>query len=506
MIRGRTAVAAALAVVALSGCLGDEDKLGSAQEGGAAFVALGVVPRVLDPALAADAATETALWLVYTPPLTYRRAEGEDGTEVVPGVAQDLPEVSGDGRTYSLRVRHGLRYSNGRPVRAADVRHSILRAATLGRIGRRLFRGVVAIEANDRTGAVRIHLSEPDPSFVHALAAVQAGVIPASTPMRDRSERPPPGVGPYRLAAGGRGESVDLLRDREFRLPGVAGGLIDLFRLRAPRSPADEVEAVNAGLLDVMTSIPPVPMLPELRSEEGDRYSEHPAIASQYLEVRADRAPLHRPELREALAYAIDKPEAARRLEGLAQPTCSVLPPELPGYAEPDPCPWGDPDEHPDLLRAQELVEEAGAEGALITVGASPHDRPVARLYVETLRQIGLQAEAATGARAQADVTLSVARSTLPDPAAFLGPLARRVPLVVDPEPLLVADQLASAVDPDEAAELAERLDRELVESAVVIPYAGVLDPLLLSARMDAENCARVHPVYGIDLSSLCLR
>jgi peptide/nickel transport system substrate-binding protein len=504
MIRRPAAVAAALVAVAFGGCLGGEDELGSAQEGGAAFVALGAVPRILDPALAADKATETALWLVYTPPLTYRRAEGEDGTELVTGVARDLPEVSGDGRTYSLRVRRGLRYSNGRPVRAADVRHSILRTATLGTTGRRLFRAVVAIEANDRTGAVRIHLSEPDPSFPHALAAVQAGVVPASTPMRDRSERPPPGVGPYRLAAGGRDESVDLVRDREFRLPGVTGGLIDLFRLRAPRSPGDEVEAVNAGLLDVMTSLPPVPMLPELRSEEGDRYSEHPAIATRYLAVRSDRRPLQTPELREALAYAIDKPEAVRRLAGLAQPTCNLLPPDLPGYAEPDACPWGDPDEHPDLLRAQELVEEAGAEGARVTVGASAHDRPVARLYVETLRQIGLQA--AIGARARADVTFRVARSTLPDPAAFLAPLARRVPLVVDPEPLLLADQLASAVDPDEAADLAERLDRELVESAVVIPYAGVLEPLLLSARMDAENCARVHPVYGIDLSSLCLR
>jgi peptide/nickel transport system substrate-binding protein len=504
MIRGPAAVAAVVLAVTLSGCLGGDDEPGSAQEGGAAYVALGAVPRALDPALVADETTETALWLVYTPPLTYRRTEGEGGTELVPGVARDLPEVSGDGTTYSLRVRRGLRFSNGRPVRATDVRRSLLRAAALGTVGRRLFRGVRAIAANDRTGAVRIHLSDPDPSFPHALGAVQAGVVPANTPMRDRSERPPPGVGPYRLAGGRRGDVVDLVRDRDFRLPGVPGGLIDLFRLRAPRSPAAEVEAVTAGRLDAMTDPPPAAMLPELRSEEGGHYSEHPAIATRYLAVQAERGPLETPELRQALAYAIDKPEAARRLDGLAEPTCNLLPPDLPGHDEPDACPWGDPDEHPDLLRAQELVEEAAAEGARITVAAPPGDRPIARLYVETLRQIGLQAAIAAGGGA--DVTLSLARSTVPDAAAFLGPLARRVPLVVDPEPLLLADQLASAVDPDEAADLAARLDRQLVEGAVVIPYAGVLEPLLLSARMDAANCVRVHPVYGIDLSSLCLR
>jgi peptide/nickel transport system substrate-binding protein len=503
MIRGPAAVGAAVLALALSGCLGGDDVPGSAQEGGAAFVALGGIPRVRDPALAEDPAAQAALWLVYTPPLSYRRAEGEDGTELIPGVARALPEVSGDGRTYSLRVRRGLRYSNGRQVRAGDVRHSILRASTLGEIGRRLFRDVARIEANDRTGGVRIRLRRPDPSFPHALAAVQAGVVPADTPVRDQSTRPPPGVGPYRIVPDRQDRGMDLVRNRDFRLPGVPGGLIDLFRLRAPDDPVDQVEAVNAGRLDVMTDPPPVGLLPELRSEE-DRYVEYSAMATRYLAVRTDPGPLQTPELRQALAYAIDKPEAARRLSGLAQPTCNLLPPNLPGYAESDPCPWGDPDEHPDLLRAEELVEDAGAEGARITVAARSGDREIARLYVETLRQIGVQAVLAAGAGA--DVRLSVARSPLADPATFLAPLARQVPLFVNPEALLLADQLTSAVDSDDAADLAERLDRELVDSAVVIPYAGVLKTLLLSARIDSANCVRVHPVYGLDLSSLCLR
>ena len=70
MIRRPAAVAAAIVAMTLSGCLGGEDEFGSAQEGGAAFVALGAASEVVDPALAADQATKTALWLVYTPPLT----------------------------------------------------------------------------------------------------------------------------------------------------------------------------------------------------------------------------------------------------------------------------------------------------------------------------------------------------------------------------------------------------------------------------------------------------
>jgi peptide/nickel transport system substrate-binding protein len=503
MTRG-LAVAALLMALPLAGCLGGEDTRGSAQEGGTAFVALGGVPTVRDPALASDPISQGALWLVYTPPLTYRRDEGEDGTEVIPGVARALPEISGDGRTYTLRVREGLRFSNGRPVRAGDVRHSIRRATTLGGVGRQLFAGVSRTTADDRTRTVRIHLRRPDPSFRHALAAVQAGVVPADTPMRDSSRRPPPGVGPYRITPGRSRRSLVLLRNPDFRLPGVPAGFIDVFRLRASRSAAQEVEAVQAGQLDIMTEPPPVGLLPELRSEFEGQYTEHPAMATRYLEIRAGRGPFETEQMREALALAIDKPEAARRLAGLIRPTCNLLPPNLPGYAEPDPCPWGDPDEHPDLVRAQELIEDAGLDGTVMTVKADRRNRPVARLYVDTLRKIGLRPSLVD--EGGADVTLSVADTTLPDPARFLAPLARRVPLFVDPEALLLADELASTEDPDEAADLAGELDSELVDTGLAIPYAGVMSTLFLSARIDAANCARFHPVYGIDLSSLCIR
>lgn len=500
MIRGLAAVAATVAALGASGCLGGGDTSGSAREGGAAFVALGGDRPVRDPAVA-GAADAGALWLVYTSPLTYRRAEGAEGTELIPGVARALPRVSGDGLTYSFRVRRGLRFSNDRPVRASDVRHSIRRAARLGAVGRRLFAGVTAIAADDGSGEVRIRLGDPDASFPHALAAVQAGVVPASTPMRDASGSPPAGVGPYRMLRRQRGSG--LVRNRDFRLPGIPPGLIDFFRLGQAGRRADQVEAVEAGRLDVMTETPPVDALPELRSEYKDRYLEQPAIATRYVSVSAARAPLSTPEAREALAYAIDKPEAARRLAGLGRPTCNLLPPNLPGYKERDACPWGDPDEPPDLERARDLVDESDLEDEVITIAASRPDRPTAREYARTLATIGLRPVLVDGRRA--DVTLSVAASPLPDSARFLVSLAKNVALVADPEALLMSDELRSTYEPEQEAELAEQLDRELVESAIAIPYAEVSTSVFLSARIDSANCAGVHPVYGIDLSSLCL-
>lgn len=65
---------------------------------------------------------------------------------------------------------------------------------------------------------------------------------------------------------------------------------------------------------------------------------------------------------------------------------------------------------------------------------------------------------------------------------------------------------MEAEADPVDAGDEWAALDREIVESAEVAPYGVETVSVLLSERMDAENCARFHPVFGLDWSSLCLR
>ena len=57
---------------------------------------------------------------VYIPLLTYKHANGEEGSEVIPGLAKELPKISNGGKTYTLFLRPGLKYSDGTPVKASD--------------------------------------------------------------------------------------------------------------------------------------------------------------------------------------------------------------------------------------------------------------------------------------------------------------------------------------------------------------------------------------------------
>ncbi len=68
---------------------------------------MGTAPDFLDPQLGYTTQSAEATWISYTPLLTYRHASGERGTELIPGLAERLPAISADGRTYTMRLRKG---------------------------------------------------------------------------------------------------------------------------------------------------------------------------------------------------------------------------------------------------------------------------------------------------------------------------------------------------------------------------------------------------------------
>jgi Bacterial extracellular solute-binding proteins, family 5 Middle len=89
-----------------------------------------------DPAIGAAPGSKEWPWLqqlLYATCarlLTYRDLAAPAGWRLVPEVAERLPSVSRDGRTYTLTIRSGFRFSppSGQPVTAATFKYSIERA------------------------------------------------------------------------------------------------------------------------------------------------------------------------------------------------------------------------------------------------------------------------------------------------------------------------------------------------------------------------------------------
>jgi peptide/nickel transport system substrate-binding protein len=486
------------AVLGLAGCVGGGEESGSARDGGSIGVGVSTLPKTLDPALATRPDELQLLWLVHTPLLTYRRASGRDGTQLVPGLAENLPRVSDDGLIYRLSLRPGLTYSNGTPVRPGDFERAVDRLRALHSPLARLYEDIVTIEANSKTGAIAVTLAQPDPSFPYLLALPASAPVPRGTPQKDLSRRPPPGVGPYRLVRAA--SRVALLRTRGFVLSGVSAGHVDRITLLRPRPPRQQVQAVVTGRLDVMEEPAPVDLLPEVRSKYRARYREDTTATTVALVPDTGAPPFDDPVVRRAVGVSLDPPTLQRLYVGLLEPSCNLLPAVVRAHRRLDPCPIGDLDEPPDLPKAQQQVDDAGAAGAPVSVVADPGvPRAVERNVVGTLRKIGLAASSRRGA-----ATVRIARFAplLAHPAAFVDPLAASV---FDPELRETVDAGKLPESPESGDDAWAAADRIVVEEGYAAPIGSERRPTFLSERLDIENCFRFQPLFGLDLSSLCI-
>ena len=216
----------------------------------------------LDPAFSQFIQPVELLGMTNDGLLTFRHSSGGDGAELVPDLADALPAESDGGTVYALRLRRGLRYSSGAPIRPADVRATFERLYKVGSAAtvfydairrtesctrRRcdLSRGIVT---DERASTVTFRLRRPDPDFAYELALPYDYVLPADTPAIRLDDRPPAATGPYRIARYRPGHDLLLVRNSRFREWSPAaqpdgyptGSCGDSESPRGPRSPRSE--------------------------------------------------------------------------------------------------------------------------------------------------------------------------------------------------------------------------------------------------------------------------
>ena len=544
-------LAVVLALVASSivvACGDDDDDDGGGgggAEGGSITIAQTSQPDYLDPALSYTVNGWEPMWLVYTPPVTYKRAEGQEGTELIPGVAEELPEVSEDGRTYTFTLRDGLQYSDGTPVKASDFEHTIKRVLNL-ESGGSFFYGVIeganeyleageaegdisGIETNDRTGEVTIRLTERSGTFLNVLAMNFAGIVPGDTPFRNQTTNPPPGVGPYMITESEPNRQFVMERNPNFDIPEIPKGNIETITTKIVKSAERQTQDVINGELDFMQDPPPADLLPQVREQYSDRYEDQATVSTYYFFMNTQLPPFDDQQVREAVNWAVDSNALARLFGGRLEPACNFLPDGLPGHETIDPCPFGDPAGEPDIERARELIQEAGAEGAQVTAFTNnDENRPeIGQYLTDMLNEIGLDAELETidggvyfatigNEKTEAQVGFLNWYQDFPHPGNYLflvdsGSIqptnSQNIGRVSDPEldELIDVVNAGPASDP-EVQEAAAEADRLLLEKSYVAPYGAETVSTFMSERMDFENCSMFHPVYQNDYSSFCLK
>ncbi|HEV2776860.1 MAG TPA: ABC transporter substrate-binding protein [Solirubrobacteraceae bacterium] len=548
---------ACAATLGLAACGGEDDDGGTSTGGAAATddgggktggeirTAYTSFPDYLDPALSYTQEGWQSLWTVYTPLLTYKHAEGAEGATVVPGLAEAMPDISEDGKVYKLKLRQGLKYSDGTAVKASDFEHAIKRVLNLESGGAPFYEGIVGaakyikdgraraditgIETNDATGDITINLNQPDGRFPYILTMVFASLVPSDTPFQNLTKDPPPGVGPYKFENVRINRGYDLVKVPGFNVPDQATGKLDTIKVEIIKNRRRQTQDTIQNKIDYMNDPPAPDQLREIRAQYTDeRYKEFVTNSTYYMFLNERIAPFNKPEARQAVNYAIDKRSLARLFGGLLEPGCNFLPPGMKGYEKIEDCPWGDPTAAPDVAKAKALIQEAGVAGQSVTVFGNdePELRAVAEYLSDVLNEIGLKAKPRIVEASVYFTTVGNQKTNakagatnwfqdFPHPGNFMFLVAGKTIQdtnnqnfgnVNDPKLNAILNEADQNANIDEVADDYARADRLVVESAHGAPYGHRKLTVFYSERMDFENCTVWHPVYNLDFTNLCLK
>lgn len=496
-------------------------------------------PDYMDPQLSYTAEGWTAMYDVYIPLLTYRHAPGKAGSEVIPGLARALPKITDGGKTYTLFLRPGLRYSNGTPVRASDFRYAVERMFTLNSGGSGFYEDIVGsvayadgrrahisgITADDISGKIVIHLNEPRATFSNELALPFVAPVPASTPMRDQSFSPPPATGPYAITSASL-SGWNYERNPQWQtdgplMPEIPGGFIDRIRVSVVRNQETQAKELESGKLDWLFDPPSLDRIGEIEAGRGGtQLRVEPTLSTYYFWLNTTKAPFNSLKVRQAVNYAVDPAALSLLYSGQTTPTHQILPPGMPGYRRFDLYPHN-------MTKARQLIREADPKDRTVTVWTdfeSPND--LAGLYLQgVLQQLGFHVKLKILNPDNYFQTIGNMKTPNLDagfadwfedyahPNDFFQPLLAAKPTWPYNENFsrLVAPKLNQKVAAlerdlrpiDEAAYA--RLDRDYMKLAPIVPYGTRILAASFSKSVDLRGFVW-NPTFETDLTSLRLK
>ena len=539
---------AAISCVAALGVAACGSSSTATKEGGTVNVLMGTAPDFLDPQEGYTTQAAEADWISYTPLLTYKHVSGGDGTKLIPGLADNLPQVSKDGKTYTLTLRKGLVFSDGKAVKASDFRYTIQRAIKLNWGGKSFFTNYIAgasafdtgksttisgIQTDDATGKITIHLTQPYGAFANVLAFPSAGLVPSGTANTNLSSNPPPGVGAYMIKDVSPNRSFTLVRNPHFAglgIPGIPKGHLDTIKVTITSNTQSEAEQVlqdQADAFDAGDTLP-ASLLPQIQSKAAGRFSRETIPSTFYFFLNTRMAPFDNPMARQAVNYALDRRAFVRLASGFLKPECYFLPDGIAGHPT-GKCAYGSKNGAPDLAKAKELVKKAGLEGTKVTVWGetrAPRKQYV-EYYTSVLNQIGFKATPKIisdsvyfptigNAKTAAQTGFADWLQDFPNPSDFYLLLNGNSIQPVNNE------NFSNVNDPHIQAELAKldavpatkldsvsgqwrALDEYVAKKGYVAVYGSEELPTFLSTRIDFGS-AVFHPLYLNDWSTWQLK
>ena len=459
--------------------------------------------------------------------LNYPDKEGDAGRTLVPEVAEEFPDVSDEGRTFTFKIRKGFGFSppSNEEVTAQSYRRAIERSVELMKLfgddlrppldnivgAQEYYAGrsphISGVSALNDTLVVRFRKPEPDLPW---LAAASSCAVPVDTPVvKGGLEKPVPSAGPYYLAA--LTDSVAVLR----RNPNYGGSRpqnLDAIVVEFNVPPAEAATRIENGTLDYFLESQQATLTPDSQAARaaGARYRLTPETTPgvAFAAFNTDRPLFADLRMRRAVQYALDRRALVATIPagGVPVPETRLLSSGVLGYQPKQLYPL-----RADLRTARRLAAGRKAEVVAALWDDPAYDEPFNRALRRQVGAIGLRikvlpitnkdfANGGAGMLAkarQADLFWGGAGADTADPADYLKDLylpqdewneARRIQRLLSPE--------------RERAALA--LLRKIERESLFAVFLRNTMPELVSRRL---GCLVHQPEFmGVDLAALCVK
>ncbi|GAA4594472.1 peptide/nickel transport system substrate-binding protein [Actinoplanes octamycinicus] len=500
---------------------------------------------------------------LYTRKLVdYAASPGKAGLELQPDLAQAMPEISADKKTYTFKLRSGIKFDDGSPITSKDIKYGIERvwASDVISGGPVYLPGILdpkgeykgpykdtdpnklglkSVQTPDDSTIV-FTLAKPTSDFIYLLAMPGSGPVPQKRDKGAQYTTAPASSGPYMFKEGSiqPGKGATWVRNPNWdpATDPIRKALPDQINFTVTTNAEDMDNRLMAGTVDLdagQTGVQATARTKILQDPTLKANADTPTTGFlRYAGLATSVAPLDNIECRKAVIYAAD-PTSLQTARGGpiagGDIGTSMLPPNIAGSdAKYDP--FNRLQGKPQVEEATKALAACGKPNGFDVTIAVRNNKPAEVKTAEALQaalkaaKINAKIEQYDGAQ-QASITgapdnvkakgygiiIGGWGADYPTGAGYMQPLAdsRFIPKngnynlseIKDPAIDGLFDQAAGETDPAKAAELYNQINHKIMEGAYYLPF--VVDKALNYRNPRLTN-AYVHEAFGmIDFQAL---
>lgn len=181
----------------------------------------------------------------------------QDGTDVVPALAESWEQV--DDLTYTYKIREGVKFSDGSDLTMDDVLYSLNRVREDAYGMSYLFEHVDSFEVDEKTRTLTVHLTQPDSTWKYVPATtpcqiLKKSVVEAEGDAYGTNEGSVVGTGPYKFVSWAADSQI-VLEKNEYWWGGADNLAIDKINFYVMKDASTIALAVKSGTIDFAPGI-----------------------------------------------------------------------------------------------------------------------------------------------------------------------------------------------------------------------------------------------------------